>query len=460
MTAVMQNPKLRWRWEGDKVLLNTFIVLNQTAGEIFEYCAEPQPLPSLVEYMQNRYKEVPPDKIEKDTFKIVAQLVKKRILIPEDLDYRKEPIPLDPNPVAQLQKHFNMSLRSPFSVSIDITYRHPPGYESLQVLPPSEGRTELTTEQWRQFLDTLADENVFAVTFAGGEPLLRQDLEELMTYASERGLFISLHSNGMAPEERIKTISEMDLGAFYIRVDGPDASTHESIRKITGGFDTVMRTISLLLDHDVPVIALFTLLRENLDKLESTLQFIHRLGVQRVGLEGFHGEEALYAQLSLSLGQYADAIRRVYTVEKELEGLRITYPDVPAAVYQEAVGLEAYERMHKFGQLEPCHACITSCSVNPYGDIQACSLTIGVSMGNILHDDFLTLWHDHEMAHHLRTITKAQQHPCSQCTLQSMCIGGCNALPQQLKPSGDRFSSDPLCEQCFTHYQGTLIKGE
>ena len=166
MTAVMQNPKLRWRWEGEKVLLNTFIVLNQTAGEIFEYCAEPQSLPSLVEYMQNRYKEVPPDKIEKDTLNIVTQLVKKRILIPENLDYKNEPIPLDPHPIAQLQKHFNMTLRSPFSVSIDITYRHPPGYESLQVLPPFEDRTELTTEQWQHFIDALGDADVFAVTFA------------------------------------------------------------------------------------------------------------------------------------------------------------------------------------------------------------------------------------------------------------------------------------------------------
>lgn len=459
MTAVMQNPKLLWRWEGDKVLLNTFIVLNQTAGEIFEYCAEPQPLPSLVEYMQNRYRDVPPDKIEKDTLRIVAQLVKKRILIPEDFDYRKEPIPVDPHPLEQLKKHFNMSLRSPFSVSIDITYQHPPGYESLQVLPPLKGRTELLSDQWKDFITLLADEGVFAVTFAGGEPLLRPDLEELLAHSKEKGLFTSLHSNGVAPEERIQALVETGLGAVYIRLDGPDALSHERIRKLPGSFDTIVRTITVLLERNISVIALFTLLRENLDELESTLLFIHELGVQRVGLEGFHGEEPLYAQLSLSLDQYADAIRRVHTLENELEGLRITYPDVPAAVFQKSVGLEAYERMHKLGQLESCHACITSCSVNPYGDIQACSLTIGVSMGNILHDDFLALWHDHEIAHHLRTITKAQQHPCSQCRLQPVCVGGCNALPQQLKPSGDRFSADPLCEQCFEQYKRT-IRGE
>lgn len=454
MTEMMQNPKLLWRWEGNKVLLNTFIVLNQTAGEIFEFCAEPHSLESCVEYMQNRYKEIPREKIEKDTLTIVAQLVKKRILIPEDFDYSNQPIPVDPHPVEQLKKHFNMSLHSPFSISIETTYRHLPNYESLQVLPPLEGRTELSTDQWKNFISLLAQEKVFAVTFAGGEPLMRPDLEELLTYSREKGLSTSLHSNGIASQERIRALAKTGIMAFYLRLDGPDSKTHDSIRKIPGGFDTIVKNINLLLDENISVIVLFTFLRENMGKLESTLRFIHSLGVQRVGLEGFHGEEELYARLSLSLEQYVDAIRRVYELETELDGLRITYPDIPAAVFEEAVGLEAYERMSRMGQLEPCHACITSCAVNPYGDILPCSLSIGVSMGNILRDDFLKCWHEHELAHHLRTITKAQQHKCRDCTLQTVCVGGCNALPQQLKPMADRFSPDPLCEQCFARYKG------
>jgi MoaA/NifB/PqqE/SkfB family radical SAM enzyme len=60
---------------------------------------------------------------------------------------------------------------------------------------PSDGPL-LGTEEIKHALDQAADLKISKVNFFGGEPLLREDLSELVRHASSRGLFVFLDTNG------------------------------------------------------------------------------------------------------------------------------------------------------------------------------------------------------------------------------------------------------------------------
>lgn len=56
---------------------------------------------------------------------------------------------------------------------------------------------ELKTEDWYKIIDSLAEYNVFQVTFGGGEPLMRKDMPDLLHYCVEHNLNIAMTTNGI-----------------------------------------------------------------------------------------------------------------------------------------------------------------------------------------------------------------------------------------------------------------------
>ena len=96
---------------------------------------------------------------------------------------------------------------------------------------------ELTWEQCRNVMDDLAAFGVPGLLFSGGEPLIHPRFFELATYARERGLRLTLSTNGTlidrAAAQRIK-----DIGFAYVGIslDGIGA-THDHFRGRVGAFE-------------------------------------------------------------------------------------------------------------------------------------------------------------------------------------------------------------------------------
>ncbi len=80
---------------------------------------------------------------------------------------------------------------------------------------------ELDTAACRRVLHEMADASVPVVIFSGGEPLLRKDLLELVTLASELGVRPQLSSNGtLADVARLEPLEAAGLGYFGVSIDG------------------------------------------------------------------------------------------------------------------------------------------------------------------------------------------------------------------------------------------------
>jgi MoaA/NifB/PqqE/SkfB family radical SAM enzyme len=102
---------------------------------------------------------------------------------------------------------------------------------------------ESSTEQEKQTLRQIYNSGICSVAFEGGEPLLREDLTEILAYSRSLPLHTSLITNGTLLESRIDEIAQYINGALYVSLDGLE-KTHDAIRGVNGCFRKALRGIT------------------------------------------------------------------------------------------------------------------------------------------------------------------------------------------------------------------------
>ncbi len=126
-------------------------------------------------------------------------------------------------------------------------------------------------------LDQLKKEGVKQLNITGGEPLLRDDLPEILKAAKELGLAVELTTNGILYAEKSKSMAGL-LDRLYFSLDYPIASEHDRSR----GTDCFHLAVSAI-EHakalgEKPIIN-FTLTRDSVRFLPEMIELAEKLKV-------------------------------------------------------------------------------------------------------------------------------------------------------------------------------------
>ena len=93
---------------------------------------------------------------------------------------------------------------------------------------PNAARPELTTTEWVAVLDEAAQQGCVRVCFTGGEPLLRDDLGDLVDRCAALGLATTLETNGGQLPQRARFLKA--LGQVIVPIEG-SAAAHDTVRE-------------------------------------------------------------------------------------------------------------------------------------------------------------------------------------------------------------------------------------
>lgn len=446
------NPVIQWRWEGDKVLLNTMLGMNRVAGEVLELCQSCSTVDEVAKKMKEKYSDIPYEKMYDDTNKIIQLFLKREILVPEG---EKGSFVFTPFFMQYIDSFFHNQLSAPVRVGCEVTSACNAHcmhcYASFS--PDSD---ELTTEEWKDIIDQLNDLHVFGVSFTGGEPLLREDLEDIIVHAHKKGMRATLATNGsLLTEERIQTLKKAGTDAVMLSLDGATSKVHDQFRGIEGLFKRVVSAIEYLVKEGVDIGILTTISRLNIQEIPDIMELVDTLGAPRLALMRFimAGRAVENKPLEPQPYEYIELLTRIHEKEKELTTTSILYPDLPALFYDKSVGLDHYEHLKVQGAIELCGAGITTCAISPTGDVKPCDLSGDVSLGNLREVPLKDIWDTAEVFKKLRILGKKDQNPCNACTLNEICLTGCKALPSQVGDTGDMYAADPTYAQCFALFQ-------
>jgi len=103
---------------------------------------------------------------------------------------------------------------------------------------------ELSTKEAKALIDQSQNLGVSLIAFTGGEPLLREDIYELISYVDKRKALPILFTNGLLlSEENVDKLVDAGLYSLFVSIDSPIPEEHDKLRGMEGLFKAAIQGI-------------------------------------------------------------------------------------------------------------------------------------------------------------------------------------------------------------------------
>ncbi|NQU19299.1 radical SAM protein [bacterium] len=151
---------------------------------------------------------------------------------------------------------------------------------------PKEVSSELSTGQWKEVVDDISTMGIPTVVFSGGEPLLRQDIFELISFSKNKGLNACITSNGILVSDVIaKRLAKVKIDVVNISIEGPQ-EIHDYLRG-KGSFDKAKDALKNLKKYDIEATLATVISRYNYSYLDYISELANEIGATTVKFQPF-----------------------------------------------------------------------------------------------------------------------------------------------------------------------------
>ena len=146
---------------------------------------------------------------------------------------------------------------------------------------PARNPLELSTEEAKRLIDEIAAMEVPVFVLTGGDPLKRPDIFELVRYASEHKVRISLTPSAtpLLTRENIVQLKQCGLARLAVSLDGPTAEIHDAFRRVKGSYEWTLNAVKWAREIGLPVQINTTITRHNLSQLDDTIALLEKLDI-------------------------------------------------------------------------------------------------------------------------------------------------------------------------------------
>jgi radical SAM protein with 4Fe4S-binding SPASM domain len=278
---------------------------------------------------------------------------------------------------------------------------------------------------FRKILDVIRNEaEVPSVSFTGGEPMLAQDIFELIAYArGTLGMRVNLITNGtLIDAGTARQLKDAGLASAQVSIEADCAAVHDAITGVPGSFDASVNGLVSLRDAGIYVHPHATLCRVNCDRIEDMARFAKGFAIDRFSLNMvIPAGRALEPDIGISYSEVPPILSRVME-SASTQGVRfLWYSPTPMCLFNPIpLGLGN----------KGCSACEGLLSVNPSGELLPCS-SWPERVGNLLTEKFEAVWFG-SRARWIREKREAHD-GCRACGDFAVCHGAC---PLYFKANG------------------------
>lgn len=293
---------------------------------------------------------------------------------------------------------------------------------------------ELTKRETFEFVDSLISLSKPLLILTGGEPLMREDLFDIASYATENGVRVALATNGtLIDEKKASNIKKSGIKRVSISLDGSNPDVHDKIRGVEGAFERAITGIEGLKSHGVEVQINTTVTKQNLHDLSDIMELcldlqlkaLHLFLLVPVGC-GLEIEE----KSQLQPEEYERVLNWFYRKSKDT---KLELKATCAPHYFRIAKVDAKRRLG-------CLAGISVCFVSSLGYVQPCGY-LPLNAGNIRESGIDEIWQNAELFKSLRN-PELLKGKCGVCEFRYAC-GGCRA--RAYAKTGDFLDEEPCC---------------
>jgi len=297
----------------------------------------------------------------------------------------------------------------------------------------AEVKSEMSIDQVKRLIDDIAWFRPYFL-LTGGEPLLYRGIEEVVRYATGRGLIVGMITNGMLGAEKLESVMDGGLSFLTVSMDSADAQTHDLVRRRAGSHENCLRALDAVARRRAgrrqPIVTInLTVSDQNFCNLSGMadralqagadiLQITHqwfsdaqtsaaysRWASENLGLQSNH-----IATFETGAATSVDGAVLFDQIRETRRRARLPVRVVPDLSLEDTVTY--YSGMSEVGSrccVSPWYAIL----IKPDGDAVPC---IDYPVGNVTETPFRRMWNSSEMRLFRRKLREQRHFPgCTRC---------------------------------------------
>jgi len=332
----------------------------------------------------------------------------------------------------------------PLWLSLELTYRcplkcswcnNPLDFEDY-------GSRELSTDEWKSVLRDARDLGALQLGFTGGEPLLRDDLEELVGYADSIGFYTNLITSGIGlTEERLLALKAAGLRHVQLSLQATQAHLTDALVGARA-HALKLEAARLVKKHGFPMVLNVPVFKQNIGEIDAMIEWAAELGIEYIefaNIQYYNWALMNRDELMPSLAQVREAEAVVNRWREKLGKSMTIYFVIP----------DYYEGRPK--------ACMNGwgaihLTLAPDGVAMPCQearVIPGLEFLSVRDKPLAWLWHESPLFRKYRGLDWLPE-PCGSCAEKEKDFGGCRC--QALLLTGDASNTDPACSHSPHHH--------
>ena len=325
----------------------------------------------------------------------------------------------------------------PYGLLAELTHRcplHCPYCSNpLQLALSSD---ELSTAEWSRAFQQASELGVLHVGFSGGEPLVRNDLPELVSAARNAGLFTNLITSAVGlTQARAHELKAAGLDSIQISFQSDEAELADAIAG-TRAHAAKLLASEFVRSAGIPLSLNVVLHRGNMERLEQIIALAEHLGAERLEL----ANTQYYGWAFKNLAALLPTREQIGAAEKSVAAAKLRLAGKMELIYvlPDYYGDWPKPCMNGWGR--------RFITIDPRGDVLPCPTARSIStmrFENIRRHDLGWIWSQSESFNCFRG-TAWMPEPCQSCDRRDVDFGGCRC--QAMLLIGDAAATDPACK--------------
>lgn len=303
---------------------------------------------------------------------------------------------------------------------------------------------ELTTEQWVSVLRQGRAMGAAQLGFSGGEPLVRQDLAQLIAEARQLGYYSNLITSGLGlTEAKVNAFRDAGLDHIQVSFQASDPELNNAVAGSRKAFEQKLAMARAVKAAGYPMVLNFVIHRHNIHQMTDILDLCRRLEADYVELAtcqyygwAFQNREGLMPSRA-----------QLETAEAAVNRYRDQLADAGEAMKLIFVTPDYYEERPK--------ACMNGwgsmfLTVAPDGTALPChsARLLPIEFANVREQSLQSIWYHSPGFNHYRGDGWMPE-PCRSCDEKGKDFGGCRCQAYLLTGNAD--NPDPVCSKSPSH---------
>ncbi len=299
---------------------------------------------------------------------------------------------------------------------------------------------ELTTEEAVAMLKSAAEMGPALIILSGGEPLLREDLEEIAAKAVEMGHrpVVSCNDGRLLTDARLESLAKAGIKHFSFSMHSSSEADHDAFVRIPGTYQEALRAFSRIKAHGMSFQINTTVLPTNSHRLEEIKDWVVALGAA-----------AWHLFFIVPTGRAADGGSEVelppYEIERVLQYVAENSDDwkIPVKITcaPQYAQIRAEMGREPGSRGRSCMAGNGFVFVSWCGEVKPCGY-FDMVVGNIRKTPLKQIYQGSIELKNMRTPEKLEG-VCGICRFNRIC-GGCRARAHAVH--GSYMATDPNCK--------------